>query len=76
MAADAFGFESLFMQSLRLREVVLNIFEETTGARVILGTCKVGGVRRDIDADSLKGIVDRLAGLEERPQRTLRVFIE
>jgi ech hydrogenase subunit E len=63
VAADAFGYESLFMQSLRLREVILNIFEETTGARVILGSCKVGGVRRDIDGETLKGIVNRLAVL-------------
>src|SRR5512136_3087660 len=60
VAADAFGFESLFMQALRLREQVLDIFEETTGGRVILGASKVGGVRRDIDADTLAEIVKRL----------------
>jgi len=75
VAADAFGFESLFMQSLRLREVVLNIFEETTGARVILGMCKVGGVRRDIDAESLKGILDRLKGLGNDLNELCGVFI-
>jgi len=64
VAADAFGFESLFMQALRLREVVLDVFEETTGARVILGSCKVGGVRRDMDNETLKGIVGRLAALK------------
>ena len=35
-------------------------------ARVILGMCKVGGVRRDIDAETLKGILDRLTALEKR----------
>ena len=63
------------MQSLRLREVVLNIFEETTGARVILGTCKVGGVRRDIDAESLKGILDRLKILGNDLNELCGVFI-
>lgn len=76
VAADAFGFESLFMQALRLREPVLDIFEETTGARVILGVCKVGGVRRDIDHDSLKGIVNRLAALKPNLQEIGKVFIE
>ena len=47
--ADGMGFESLFMHSWRVRERVLNIIEATTGGRVIFGTCKVGGVRRDID---------------------------
>jgi len=75
VAADAFGFESLFMQALRLRESVLNIFEETTGARVILGVCKVGGVKRDIDADSLKGIVNQLATLKVELEEISNVFI-
>ena len=76
VAADAFGFESLFMQSLRLRESVLDIFEATTGARVILGVCKVGGVRRDIDAETLKGIVDRLATLKKDLDELCSVFID
>ncbi len=75
VAADAFGFESLFMQAMRLREPVLDIFEETTGGRVILGTCKVGGVRRDIDADSLAGIVKRLDRLRPELEELSNVFI-
>jgi ech hydrogenase subunit E len=75
VAADAFGFESLFMQALRMRESVLNIFEETTGARVILGVCKVGGVKRDIDADSLKGIANQLATLKVELKELSNVFI-
>jgi ech hydrogenase subunit E len=74
VAADAFGYESLFMQSLRLREVVLDIFEETTGARVILGSCKVGGVRRDIDGETLKAIVNRLAALRVDLDELCAVF--
>ena len=75
VAADAFGFESLFMQALRLREPVLNIFEETTGGRVILGVCKVGGVRRNIEADSLKEIVRRLSSLKGPLDELSNVFI-
>src|SRR5512136_2952412 len=75
VAADAFGFESLFMQALRLREPVLDIFEETTGARVILGVCKVGGVRRDMDNDALKGIVSRLTALKKDLEELSGVFI-
>ncbi|HJV36594.1 nickel-dependent hydrogenase large subunit [Geomonas sp.] len=75
VAGDAFGFESLFMQALRLREQVLNIFEETTGARVILAVCKVGGTRRDIENEVLKGIVDRLGGLGVALKELGDVFI-
>ena len=61
LTADAFGFESLFMQSWRLREKILDMFEMTTGGRVIFSVNKIGGVKRDIDADTLKlfvGIFD------------------
>ncbi|HJV66273.1 MAG TPA: nickel-dependent hydrogenase large subunit [Geomonas sp.] len=75
VAGDAFGFESLFMQALRLREQVLNIFEETTGARVILAVCKVGGVRRNIENDTLQGIVSRLASLKVALTELSSVFI-
>ncbi len=63
LLADAIGFESLFMHSWRLREEILDIFDMTTGGRVIFSVCKVGGVRKDIDSERLKKIdetVDKL----------------
>jgi ech hydrogenase subunit E len=60
LTADAFGFESLFMQCWRLREKILDIFEMTTGGRVIFSVCKIGGLRKDIDADTLKLITKTL----------------
>ena len=36
LLADAMGFESLFMDSWRIREKVLSMFEKTTGSRLIL----------------------------------------
>ena len=54
LMADAVGFESLFMHAWRVREQVLDLIEATTGGRVIFGSCKVGGVRRDIDHEGLK----------------------
>ena len=70
VAADAFGFESLFMQALRLREPVLDIFEETTGARVILGVCKVGGVRTGHRCRQPEGDRQPIGRPEEGPGRT------
>jgi len=58
--ADAFGFENLFMNAWRIREKILDIIEETTGGRVIFGSCKVGGVRKDIKKDNLEAIVKKL----------------
>jgi len=52
LTADAFGFESLFMQGMRTRETILQLMESTAGARIMLGTCTVGGVRRDIESSA------------------------
>ena len=64
LAADAFGFESMFMHCWRLRERVLDLFEKTTGGRVILSVVKVGGVVRDIDASQMAEIVSVLDGIK------------
>jgi ech hydrogenase subunit E len=75
LMADAVGFESLFMHSWRVRERVLNIIEATTGGRVIFGSCKVGGVRRDIDSDGLKSILAELNQIERDIREVTKVFI-
>ncbi|NTW28200.1 MAG: NADH-quinone oxidoreductase subunit D [Coriobacteriia bacterium] len=63
LVADGFGYESLFMHTWRLRERVLDIFEKTTGGRVIFSACTVGGVVHDIENSELSGIVAVLDGL-------------
>lgn len=60
LMADSMGFESLFMHTWRVRDKILNIIEETTGGRVIFGTCKVGGVRRNITNDRFPGLLKEL----------------
>jgi ech hydrogenase subunit E len=72
--ADAFGFESLFMHSWRIREKLLDILERTTGGRVIFGISKVGGVRRDIANDTLKGIMTELKAIEKECRDITNVF--
>ncbi len=75
-AADAFGFESLFMHSWRLREHILDMIEATTGGRVIFGTCSVGGVRRDMENSVIKGIVERLDSMKQELERVTGVFLD
>ena len=75
LMADGMGFESLFMHSWRMREKVLNIIEATTGGRVIFGSCKVGGVRRDINADTIKTILTDLDEIEKDMRDLTRVFL-
>jgi ech hydrogenase subunit E len=75
LMADAVGFESLFMHSWRVRERVLNVIEATTGGRVIFGSCKIGGVRRDIDTDGLKSMLTELDVIEREIREITKVFI-
>ena len=76
LMADAFGFESLFMQSFRLREKIVDMLEEMTGGRIILGVCRVGGVRRDVADDVLADIVRRVKDLEVQMRRLADVFLK
>jgi len=76
LMADALGFESLFMHSWRVRERVLKIIEATTGGRVIFGTCKVGGVRRDIGPEAAADILKELDGIESDMREITRVFLK
>ena len=63
--ADAFGFESLFMQFWRIRERVMDINEATAGNRVIISVNVIGGTRRDLDADQCKWILSELDDIEK-----------
>ena len=76
LLADGFGFESLFMHCWRVRETILDIFEETTGGRVIFSVCKVGGVRRDISDEKLKEIVATLDGIKRDIEELAGVFFD
>jgi ech hydrogenase subunit E len=75
LMADSVGFESLFMHSWRVREQVLNIIEATTGGRVIFGSCKIGGVRRDISTDAGKQMLVDLERIEQDTRDITKVFL-
>lgn len=49
--ADSFGLESLFMQFWRIRERVLNLQEAGGGGRVIMSTCTIGGMRKNLNEE-------------------------
>ncbi|MBX9136059.1 MULTISPECIES: nickel-dependent hydrogenase large subunit [unclassified Clostridium] len=76
LLSDALGFESLFMQCFRIREKVLNIFEMTTGGRVIFSVCKVGGVRKDINLEKQKVILNILKEVEKELKEIEVVFFD
>ncbi len=75
LAADAFGFESLFMHCWRLRERVLDVFDCTTGGRVIFSAVKVGGTVRDLDEAQIAFMTDTLNGIKDEYAQICRAFL-
>jgi ech hydrogenase subunit E len=65
------GFESLFMQSWRVREIILDILEMTAGHRIITSTCSIGGVRRDVDKNMAEEVEKRLLKVKEMIDNTI-----
>ena len=76
LLADAMGFDSLFMHCWRIREKVLDVFEEITGARVIMSFCKVGGVRKDVSPEMLRKVSGVCDEIEEEVRKTGMVFMK
>ena len=62
------------MHSWRVREKIVDIIEETSGGRVIFGSCKIGGVRRDINSLTLNRIAADLKTIEKQCQEITVVF--
>ncbi len=75
LAADAFGFEQLFMQTWKARELVLDLVEATAGARVIFGNCKIGGVRHDLSADQSALMIKVLNGMRHELHQLCQIFL-
>ena len=73
LLADAFGFESMFLQFWRIRERVLDLLEMTAGHRVIPSVNIVGGVRRDINPEQKKVVIDTLEIIRKESESLVKV---
>lgn len=65
IAGHIIGFDTVLMQSWRIREPVMWLCEYITGHRKTYGMNLVGGVRRDITSDMHDRILDVLGGVEK-----------
>jgi len=64
IAGHIIGFDTLLMQSWRIREPVMWLTEEICGNRKTYGMNAVGGVRRDITPGQVPKIRDVVTGVE------------
>lgn len=76
LLADALGFESLFMESWRVREKILDMFDETTGGRIIHSVNQVGGVQRDMDSAMLKHLLETIRNIERDLKPLVDTFLK
>jgi Ni,Fe-hydrogenase III large subunit/Ni,Fe-hydrogenase III component G len=63
LACHIVGFDTLFMQSFRIREPIMWIAEKISGNRKTYSLCLIGGVRRDITHKikaELRTVLDKL----------------
>ncbi len=73
--ADAFGFESVFMQFWRIREKIMDINEATAGNRVIVSVNVVGGTRADLTPEQCNWILQELDVVEKETKRLQAVML-
>src|SRR5512132_1628632 len=60
------GGATVFLYTIRERELVLDLFEALTGARLLYGFHQVGGVRYDLPADWTGQCLTTVAHIERR----------
>ncbi len=75
LLADAFGFEALFMQTWTIREKILDMFEISTGGRVIFSVNTIGGVLKDMPEDMLRSFEATLDGMAAELKESTDVFL-
>lgn len=76
LLADGFGFEALFNECWRIREDVLDMLEATTGGRCIFSVNNIGGVIRDVDNATLRGIVSKMDDIANRMKELSDTFLK
>ena len=72
--AQDLGALTAFLYSMRDREHVLNVMEETTGGRLIQNYYRIGGLQADIDSNFVKNVKDLIAYLRPMVQEYMDVF--
>ncbi|MBP1623582.1 MAG: NADH-ubiquinone oxidoreductase, partial [Acidobacteria bacterium] len=76
LAAHYLGFDTVLMQAWRIREPVMWLTEQITGNRKTYGMNLVGGVRRDIDTETAKKILDTIGKIEAETKELISAAVE
>jgi len=71
---EVVGYENLFMQVMRDREIVMDLLEAITGNRVQYDFYTIGGVRRDIDLETINHVKKQLGILKSKMLKVLEFY--
>lgn len=72
--AETAGFEAMFMNIMRDRELVMELLEAVTGNRVQFDYCTVGGVTRDLNPELVREIRWKLKQFQEKMLELYDIF--
>ncbi|HIE51124.1 MAG TPA: Fe-S-binding domain-containing protein [Armatimonadetes bacterium] len=75
IAGHIIGFDTVLMQSWRIREPVMWLCEEITGNRKTYGMNLIGGVRWDIPAEKHERVLEVMAGIERETSELLDAML-
>ena len=64
------------MERWRLREKILDMFDETTGGRIIHSVNQVGGVQKDMDSTMLNDILSAIKDIESQLKPIINTFLQ
>jgi len=74
VTAYGVGFDTFFMYAMRIREQIMDIFEEATGNRVHHSLNTIGGIRTDLQPQSIQKIQTFMAEVEKTSQYMFEVL--
>ena len=74
VTAYGIGFDTFFMYAMRIREQILDIFEEATGNRVHHSLNTIGGIRADLTTRIINKIQAFLSEVEKTVQFMLEIL--
>lgn len=72
--AEVVGYENLFMQGVKDREIVMELLEDITGNRIQYDIYTIGGVRRDIDKETAEHIKKQMNILKTKMQKVFDFY--
>jgi NADH-quinone oxidoreductase subunit D len=72
VTAYGIGFDTFFMYAMRIREQILDIFEEATGNRVHHSLNTIGGIRADLTSH----IINKIQAFLSEVEKTLQFMLE